>query len=82
MLMLHVEPRDRDWVVRRDGADVPLSRHPDAGAATRAACARAYMMATDSSVLVHDRYHRVHEESPHFSAEPAARSRIGPVAHG
>ena len=61
MLTLHVEPRNNAWVVRRDGAAVPLSEHDDAGAATLAACARA-RRAPDTRVLVHDRYHRVHVE--------------------
>ena len=62
MLLLHVEPRDCEWIVRRDGARAPLSEHADAGEATRAACVRAYTMSADASVLVHDRYHRVREE--------------------
>lgn len=74
MLLLHVEPQAHAWIVRRDGADAPLSAHPDASAATRAACARAFTMAADASVLVHDRYHRVHEERPRrVSREARAR---------
>lgn len=64
MLTLHVEPRAGAWIVRREGASEPLSRHADAGTATRDACACAFTMAADASVLVHDRYHRVHVELP------------------
>ena len=58
---LLVEPRDHEWVVRREGVATPLSEHGDAGAATLAACERARGM-PDARVLVHDRYHRVRVE--------------------
>lgn len=84
MLVLHVEPTENAWIVRREGADVPLSSHQDAGGATREACARACTMSADASVLVHDRYHRVREEPPRLasSAGEAGRSRTGPGARG
>ena len=66
---LLVEPRDHEWVVRREGVATPLSEHGDAGAATLAACERARRM-PDARVLVHDRYHRVRVE----------RSASGPEA--
>src|SRR3954454_3071314 len=57
MSTLHVEPHNGSWVVRRDDAATPLSEHADAGAATRAARARAHSPEI-ARVLVHDRYHR------------------------
>jgi hypothetical protein len=73
MLTLHVELSDQAWVVRPEGASTPLSRHEDAGSASRAACSRARRLG-DARVLVHDRYHRVVEHPPRFSrAAPGAR---------
>jgi hypothetical protein len=58
MTTLHVEPRANRWVVRREGADQPLSVHAQADQACRVARERA---GATTPVLLHDRYHRVRE---------------------
>jgi hypothetical protein len=60
MTTLHVEPRANRWVVRRDGAEKPLSVHAEADEACRVARERA-ANGTAASVLLHDRYHRVRQ---------------------
>jgi hypothetical protein len=57
MTTLHVEPRNGEWIVRRDNATSPVSEHAEAGEASRAAFAEARMTG-DTEVLLHDRYNR------------------------
>jgi hypothetical protein len=59
MSTLLVEPKGGRWVVRREGASLPLSDHPDANEAARSALARH-----EAQVLLRDRYHRVRPLPP------------------
>jgi hypothetical protein len=60
MTLLHVMPDERGgWHVRTDGAEPPLSDHTSATAAELAA--RSYARAVGAeTILIHDRYARVH----------------------
>ena len=62
MTELHVIPdkRTNDWRVYAAGASAPLSEHATAGDAELAAQTWAQRRGVDR-VVVHDRYHRVHE---------------------
>jgi hypothetical protein len=76
MTELHVIPDERtnDWRVYAASASAPLSEHADARDAELAAQARAERAGIDR-VVVHDRYHRVHEAAP-LPAALRARTRF------
>jgi hypothetical protein len=74
MTSLHVIPDERGgWHVRTDGAEPPLSDHTSATAAERAAQRHARTVGAET-ILIHDRYTRVH-------AAPVA-GRAARPAHG
>ena len=58
MTLLHVLPDERgNWSLVEDGAEHPVSEHPSATQAERAAWVLAEERGADE-ILVHDRYHR------------------------
>jgi hypothetical protein len=60
MQTLHVIPDVQgNWTVVDDDTGEPLSRHPSATGAERAARSLA-TVAHAEAILVHDRYHRTH----------------------
>ena len=76
MTELHVIPDERtnDWRVYAADASAPLSEHATASDAELAAQTWAQRRGVDR-VVVHDRYHRVHEAAP-SPAALGARTRF------
>jgi len=76
MTELHVIPDEKtnDWHVYAADAPAPLSEHATASDAEFAARIWAQRRGADR-VLVHDRYHRVHEATP-SPAALGARTRF------
>jgi hypothetical protein len=78
MTSLHVIPDERGgWHVRTDGAEPSLSDHTSATAAERAARRHARTVGAET-ILIHDRYARVHATPVAGSAARAAHG--GPPA--
>jgi hypothetical protein len=72
--VIHVRCNDTGiWSVHPDNVEAPLSEHTTETDAERAAVERASAL-DDASVLIHDRYSRVHLVRVR-SAELAARRR-------
>ena len=57
--IIHVSPRDGGWAVQPADRDVPVSTHPTADEAERAA--EAIADERGGVVVLRDRYSRVHE---------------------
>lgn len=71
---LHVRPdRSGAWHVHAEGEERPLSRHGNETDAERAATRRAAATGAQN-VIVHDRYHRVHDVWPGCGRRPLTQA--------